>query len=121
MVAADPLTRDAIRSAIAALLPTGHPTIAQAARLLDVAVRTLQRRLNEHRTSYSRLVCEVRCETACRLLDAPRARIANVAAALGYADPSSFSRSFARWSGMQPRAYRGLRTNWAHSPWRPIQ
>ena len=41
--------------------------------------------------------------------DVPHKRISDVAAALGYRDPSSFSRSFVRWSGVSPRAFCRLR------------
>ena len=85
------------------------PMIERVARRLDVSARTLQRRLREGGTSYTKLVDEVRFKCARRLLGAPRTSITDVAAAVGYADPSSFSRSFARWSGMQPKAYRRLR------------
>ena len=87
----DRLPRNVIKSAVTDLLPKGAPTIARTASLLGVSVRTLQRRLNKNGTSYTMLVDEVRRDTACRLLRAPHARVADVAVALGYADPSSFS------------------------------
>ena len=87
-------------------LPVRYPTIGDTADRLGIPVRTLQRRLEESGLSYSELVAQTRHEIACRLLDEPRAKAAAVARALGYRDPSSFSRAFRRWTGMSPRAYR---------------
>jgi len=105
----DRLPRNVIKSAVTDLLPKGAPTIARTASLLGVSVRTLQRRLNKNGTSYTMLVDEVRRDTACRLLRAPHARVADVAVALGYADPSSFSRAFLRWTTISPRDFRRRR------------
>jgi len=87
-------------------LPVRYPTIDNTARRVGMPVRTLQRRLKESGLSYSELVEQTRYELACRLLDMPGAKMAAVARALGYNDPSSFSRAFRRWMGMSPRAYR---------------
>ena len=87
-------------------LPVRYPTIDNTARRVGMPVRTLQRRLKESGLSYSELVEQTRYELACRLLDMPGAKMAAVAKALGYNDPSSFSRAFRRWTGMSPRAYR---------------
>jgi AraC-like DNA-binding protein len=87
-------------------LPVSYPTINYAAQRVGIPVRTLQRRLRESGLSYSELVEQTRCELACRLLDRPGAKAADVARALGYTDPSSFSRAFRRWTGMSPSAYR---------------
>jgi len=94
------------KALIAELLPACYPTIDHTARLLGIPVRTLQRRLREHGQSYSQLVDAVRMEHARRLLREPGAHVNEVAKALGYADPSSFSRAFRRWTGMAPRGYR---------------
>jgi len=83
-----------------------YPTIDDTAHRLGIPVRTLQRRLKEDGLSYSTLVEQARHELACRLLDKPGAKAAAVAKALGYTDPSSFSRAFRRWTGMSPRVYR---------------
>ena len=97
---------EACQSLIAEQLPVRCPTIARTARLLGVPVRTLQRRLQQDGLSYSDLVEKTRFELACRLLDTPEGSVAQVAKALGYADPGSFSRAFTRWTGMSPRQYR---------------
>ena len=96
----------AFRRLIRELLPTGHPTIDRAAQRLGTPVRTLQRRLHHAGLSYSELLDEVRCDAACRLLTNPRARVADIARALGFSDPSNFSRAFVRWTGISPREYR---------------
>src|SRR5208337_2349703 len=41
-------------------------------------------------------------EAACELLDTARIPITAIAAALGYAETSAFSRAFRRWSGATP-------------------
>jgi AraC-like DNA-binding protein len=87
-------------------LPVCYPTVDYTAHRFGVPVRTLQRRLRDSGLSYSELVEQTRRELACRLLDKPGAKAADVARALGYTDPSSFSRAFRRWTGMSPRAYR---------------
>ncbi len=109
------ISEDVVKSAIAVSLLGGGPMIKRVAQRLNVHVRTLQRRLQEGGTSYTKLVDEIRFKAACHLLDSPRTSIADVAAALGYRDPSSFSRSFARWSGMQPKAYRRFRARQGRS------
>ena len=102
---ADRFSMAACRSVVTELLPTGHPTIEHAARRLGVPVRTLQRRLRERDQSFSDLVDTIRWKRAQRLLSRPAAHVNDVAKALGYADPSSFSRAFRRWAGMSPRDY----------------
>lgn len=49
---------------------------------------------------------ELKMQEACRLLEDPRMRVGEVAAALGYEDPYYFSRVFRRHTGASPRDYR---------------
>jgi AraC-like DNA-binding protein len=95
-----------VRRSIAASLVKGHPTIAQAAEAADMCVRTLQRRLLDFGLTYSQLLDEVRLETACRLLERSETSLAEIATAMGYADPASFTRAFQRWTGETPSAFR---------------
>ncbi len=99
-------TVNAVRQAIQALLPLGHPTINQVAQALDMSVRTLQRRLAAAGQSHSQLVDAVRFAEARRRLRDPHLRLRDIGRALGYTDPGCFTRAFVRWSGMPPRVYR---------------
>jgi AraC-like DNA-binding protein len=95
-----------VRETIATLVPRGYPTIHRAARALGCSPRTLQRRLQQAGISYGELVDRVRMDAALRLLEDSTLRQYEIASALGFADPSSFSRFFLRISGTAPRRYR---------------
>ena len=84
----------------------GHPSIERMAKRLGVSIRSLQRDLERQGTSYSEVVDSARYEAAQNLLRRSRFRVCDVAGELGYRDPSSFSRAFARWSGTTPRRFR---------------
>jgi AraC-like DNA-binding protein len=99
-------SRYAVRAAIAASLRHGDARLVCTARQLGLSTRSLQRRLADMGTSYSELVAEVRLDTACHLLVDSDERIADIAARLGFAGPSSFSRTFMRLMKVQPVVYR---------------
>jgi AraC-like DNA-binding protein len=66
---------------------------------LGVSLRGLSRRLAREGVSLSTLIDEALYERARALLGRPAATSKEVAAALGYAELSSFFRAFRRWSG----------------------
>jgi AraC-like DNA-binding protein len=68
--------------------------------------RTLQRRLKELNTSFSRLLEDTRRELALAYLSERRMSLLEISYVLGFADPSSFSRAFKRWTGTAPRKSR---------------
>lgn len=84
--------------------PNGYPDVATVAGRLFVSDRTLKRRLHESGTSFQDLLDEARHRDAVRLLRNGDLEIQDVAAALGYSDPPSFSRAFRRWTGRSPSA-----------------
>lgn len=88
------------------LLPGGYPKLERVARELNIARRTLQRRLAEAETSYTDLVNEARMELAEQMLRDRGRSIASIATLAGFANHSGFSRAFRRWRGMTPRAFR---------------
>ena len=76
------------------------------ARALGMSVRSLQRALQGAGTSFSDQLDAVRRTRALALLRRRELSVAEVAFALGYADPRAFYRSFKRWTGQTPQKYR---------------
>ena len=99
-------TRDRTRAAIWAVLSEGRPTLSHISSALHVPPRTLQRHLAAEGTTLQREVEHVREQMAIATLRERMIPIDEVAFILGYAEPSTFYRSFKRWTGMTPRQYR---------------
>ena len=76
------------------------------ARMLAVGRRTLSRRLAAEGTSFRRILDEVRAELARVLLQDPALSIGDIAFFLQYSEAAAFHRSFRRWTGRTPRAFR---------------
>jgi len=85
----------------------GYPDLESVASCLFMSGRTLKRKLEQRGTSFQQLLDEVRYRHARRLLENPELDIQQIAAALGYQDPPSFTRAFRRWSGKSPSEARG--------------
>jgi AraC-like DNA-binding protein len=96
----------ALRAAIDASIRHGHPDIARTAKAIGVSVRTLQRRLADRGMTYRRVVDQVRFRAARDLLSGSDEQLAKIAQDLGFADASSFTRAFGRWTGMAPIVFR---------------
>lgn len=82
------------------------PGCEAMAEALHMSTRTLLRKLKQHGTSYQALVDEVRKEQAQWYLQHTSYPVETIAARLGYLDTSNFSRTFRRWFGVSPSAYR---------------
>lgn len=81
-------------------------SINQLATRLNMAPRTLRRRLASEGVSFSTLVDESLRDEAQRLMRSSRMPIDEVARRLGYTSASSFARAFHRWTGKTPARYR---------------
>lgn len=97
---------DRIRTLVHESLSNGEPDIETVARNLGRSARSLQRELKERGSSFSGLVDEVRRDQAMALLRHPETGVAEVAFLLGYSDARAFYRSFRRWTGQTPSAFR---------------
>lgn len=75
------------------------------ARKLGMSLRSLQRGLREHGSSYEQLLRDVRREFACSYLRDGRYSVTEVAFVLGYDSLSAFARAFKRWTGKPPSEY----------------
>lgn len=82
------------------------PTINDIARALGVGERTLQRELACQNTSFRALLDQVRRDLAMWHLRRRAESIAEIAFLLGFSEPSAFHRSFKRWTGQTPDAFR---------------
>ena len=81
-------------------------TVDAAATALAVSRRTLTRRLAEERASFRHILDEVRSELARTLLQDRSLSIGDIAFFLQYSEPAAFHRSFRRWTGRTPQAFR---------------
>ena len=88
------------------LMACGEANADAACRALKLSRRTLQRRLKAERTSFQKVLTEVRAELAVRYLSDRRLKSLEVAMLLGYSNLSSFTTAFKSWYDMPPAAYR---------------
>jgi AraC-like DNA-binding protein len=88
------------------LSEAGYPDLSAVAARLLTSPRTLKRRLQQAGSSFQVLLDEARRRDALRLLENPNLELRQIASALGYSDPPSFTRAFLRWTGERPSAAR---------------
>jgi AraC-like DNA-binding protein len=83
-----------------------YPSAQAMAKELNMSSRTLHRKLGREGTTYQMLLDDARKELAEWYLLMTREPIEAIAERLGYADASSFSRSFRRWFETAPGKFR---------------
>ncbi|GAA5665430.1 hypothetical protein Brsp07_03935 [Brucella sp. NBRC 14130] len=89
------------------VLPMAYwPSLEELARGLGMSVPTLRRRLRGEGQSFGTIKDELRFVTAERLLQENSLSVAEVAAELGYSEPSAFYRAFHKWMGQSPGRFR---------------
>ena len=91
-----------------ARIGSGAFTRDSVCRALGLNARTLAASARSFRRHLLRLADEVRFDAAQGLLLKNR-RIAEIAADLGFAEPSAFIRAFKSWSGTTPARWRATR------------
>lgn len=110
-----PLGKDVVsvlKLSLPSYLDEGGPTIIQAAEMIGLSVRSLQRKLSLAGLTYSGLLEQVRFNNAIKLLSDTENKIIDVAFSSGYADPAHFTRAFRRIAGYTPREFRD---RWRHA------
>jgi len=93
----------AVERAIRRALPLAVAP-ADMARSLNVAERTLRRKLAQEGLSYRGLLDAARKALAMELLASARRPILEIAQQTGFSDARAFSRAFKRWTGKPPSA-----------------
>jgi AraC-like DNA-binding protein len=86
-------------------LVQGDVAVSRVAALVGMNRRSLNRRLAVAGTSIQALIGDVRFRIARPMLTGTRLSILEISAALGYADTSTFTRTFHRWVGVSLSAW----------------
>jgi len=94
-----------VRFMIQALLPSGRCNTQAVADALGHTHRTLQRRLESEDTSFKAILDACRAQSAKHYLSNSHYRMSDISLLLGFADQSSFTRSFQRYFEMTPRQW----------------
>jgi AraC-like DNA-binding protein len=95
-----------LKRKLADLLARGEANADAAGRALRLSRRTLQRRLKAEKTSFQRVLQEVRAELAVNYLRDARLKSLEIAMLLGYSNLSSFTTAFKSWYNLPPAQYR---------------
>ena len=95
-----------IRWQIRAHLSDPALSVEQVAASAGMSRRSLNRWLAMRGVTFARLLSSVRFAAARQLLLESESPLREIAAAIGYAQPSVFSRTFRAWSGVSPREWR---------------
>lgn len=95
-----------VTAVIVDMLPSGGVADEKVAGILNMSVRSLQRRLKEVGTTFRTILDITRKDLASTYVRDPDIELAEVAFLLGFSDQSAFSRAFKRWTGNPPSAIR---------------
>jgi len=96
---------DQITTSIIPYLGKGRVNKKLIAGMIGMSPRTLQRRLEQHSSSYSNIIDQARFIRAQTLLKTLEISLIDISLMLGYQNASSFSRAFRRWCGVSPREF----------------
>lgn len=97
---------EVIKDYVIKTLPSHVPDIEEVSQYLNLSVRSTQRKLQEHGTSFSQVLDAIRKELALTYLRQTHNSALYVSERLGFSEQSAFQRAFKRWTGTTPRRYR---------------
>jgi AraC-like DNA-binding protein len=96
--------------------PFAHPPlIAEYARMLNASERTLKRRLQEEGTTFRVISNMARLDRANALIQEGRMPLAQIAAELGFSEPTTFTQAYKKWTGVTPSRARAARSDTVRS------
>lgn len=82
------------------------PRFNEIATRLFLSPSTLRRRLAKEKTTYQQIKDECREDASIEYLQTSDLKIHEISEILGFAETGSFIRSFRKWTGLTPKAYR---------------
>lgn len=97
-----------VRRAVMEGLSSGKPSAKEVARMLALAPRTLQRKLQEEGTTFQEVSDAVRKDLARQYIQSGEYDLSEVTYLTGFANPSAFSRAYKAWTGRTPSEDRDL-------------
>jgi AraC-like DNA-binding protein len=100
-----------VRKMLRTMPMAGWPAADQMAERLHVAEATMRRRLKQEGYTYQSIKDDLRRDIAIGELQDTDRTIADIAASVGFAEPSAFHRAFRKWTGMRPTDYRPARAD----------
>ena len=116
-VAARATVRDRVRNELFEAIPAGQATVEHLAARLHMSKRTLQRHLQEEKTSFQSILDVTRGDLAQYYLRETSISLGEIAYLLGYENTASFSRAFKGWFNIPPSEFhRGWLPNEDRSP-----
>ena len=92
-----------VQQLLSGMLPKGEPLREDVAKQLRMSERTLQRRLAEEGTNFTKLVDDTRRELAHQYLSKGELSLKKMSFQLGFSEPSAFCRACKRWFGRSPK------------------
>jgi AraC-like DNA-binding protein len=95
-----------LKRKLADLMAAGEANADAACRALKLSRRTLQRRLKAEKTSFQKVLQEVREVLAVSYLSDERLKSLEIAMLLGYSNISTFTTAFKSWYDIPPAEYR---------------
>jgi AraC-like DNA-binding protein len=95
-----------LKRKLAELMARGEANADAACRALKLSRRTLQRRLKAEKTSFQKVLQEVREVLAVNYLGDARLKSLEIAMLLGYSNISTFTTAFKSWYDLPPAEYR---------------
>lgn len=95
-----------VRNLIHKELPNGNLSEEMVAEKLHMSSRSLQRKLNEEKTSYQSLLTEVRKELALGYIRSSQLSLNEISYLLGFNNQANFTRAFKNWFESSPTHYR---------------
>lgn len=86
--------------------PGYFPKIDKVAEIMDVAPRTLRRKLQMAGTSFQRILDDVRRQLSINYLTNTKFCVDEIASLVGFSDAANFRQAFKRWTGKTPSEVR---------------
>lgn len=99
-------TSQQIKSILAKSVGSEYPTAEDIAHSLHISPQTLFRRLKNEGITYQELKNTTRAEIAIHHLNKKELTNEDISQLLGFENPSTFYRSFKKWTGVSPGEYR---------------